>query len=129
MDTKTKFTTVDEYIAAQPAHAKALLQEMRSTIRKAAPEAEEVISYNMPAFKLHGLLVWYAAFKEHIGFYPRPSAIAAFRKALSAYKGAKGSVQFPIDQPLPLQLISQIVKYRIRENLEETGRKQRANRR
>jgi uncharacterized protein YdhG (YjbR/CyaY superfamily) len=95
------------------------LQELRDTIKKSAPQAEEVISYNMPAFKLQGMLVWYAAYREHVGFYPRPSGIEAFKKELSVYKGAKGSVQFPIDKPLPLNLVSKIVKYRVKENSEE----------
>jgi uncharacterized protein YdhG (YjbR/CyaY superfamily) len=120
---KTKFKTVDEYMSAVPQYAKAKLQEIRKTIRKAAPQAEELISYNMPAFKLREMLVWYAAFKEHIGFYPRPSAIEAFKKELSVYKWAKGSVQFPIDKPLPLNLVSKIVKYRLKENLERSDRK------
>ena len=120
---KTKFETVDEYLSTLPQQAKAMLQELRKTIRKAAPQAEELISYNMPAFKLQGMLVWYAAYKEHIGFYPRPSAIEAFKKELSVYKGAKGSIQFPIDKPIPLNLVSKIVKYRLKENLERSDRK------
>jgi len=117
---KTKFATVDDYFSTQPPRAKAMLQELRRTIRRAAPQAEELISYNMPAFKLRGMLVWYAAYKEHIGFYPRPSAIEAFKKELSVYKGAKGTIQFPIDKPLPLNLVIKIVKYRLKENLERT---------
>ena len=117
---KTKFETVDEYFSTLPQHAKAMLQELRKTIKKAAPQAEELISYNMPAFKLRGMLVWYAAYKEHIGFYPRPSAIEAFKKEVSVYKGAKGTIQFPIDKPLPLNLVIKIVKYRLKENLERT---------
>ena len=117
--TSKKFTTIDEYLASLPAHTRALLKELRAVIKKAAPDAEETISYNMPAFKLHGMLIWYAAFKEHIGLYPRASGIAAFKKELSVYKNAKGSVQFPIDKPLPLSLVSRIVKYRVKENLKE----------
>lgn len=119
----TKFKTVEEYISTLPQHAKSILQEFRKTIQKAAPQAEEVISYNMPAFKLHGMLLWYAAWKEHIGFYPMPSALEVFKKELSAYKGAKGSVQFPIDKPLPLNLVTKIVKYRVKENLEKPNKK------
>jgi len=118
--TATKFKTVDEYISTVPQQVKGLLKEFRKTIQKAAPQAEEVISYNMPAFKLHGMLVWYAAWKEHIGFYPTPSALEVFKKELLAYKGAKGSVQFPIDKPLPLNLVTKIVKYRVKENLEKS---------
>jgi uncharacterized protein YdhG (YjbR/CyaY superfamily) len=120
---KTKFTTVDEYFSALPKHTKAVLTEMRKTIKKAAPGAEELMSYNVPAFKQEGMLVWYAAHKEHIGFYPRASAIELFKKELSIYKGAKGSVQFPLDKPLPLGLIGKIVKYRLTENLEKAHRK------
>ena len=90
----------------------------RQRAQKAAPKAEEAISYGMPAFKLNGLLVWFAAYAKHIGFYPRVSAIAAFKKELSIYKGAKGSVQFPLDKPLPLALITRIVKFRAKENRE-----------
>jgi len=118
-----KFTTVAEYFSAAPAHTKAKLREIRQTIKKMAPGAEEVISYNMPAFKLHGVLVWYAAYQHHIGFYPKASALVVFKKEISGYKSAKGSVQFPIDQPLPLGLIKKIVKYRIKENLEIAAKK------
>jgi len=114
-----KFKTVEEYLSSQPGDIVILLEELREAIRDSAPGAEEVISYNMPAFKLNGMLVWYAAFKEHIGFYPRVSAIEAFQKELSQYKQAKGSVQFPINQPLPLQLVRKIVKFRIIENSEK----------
>ena len=115
----TKYKTVQDYLSAQQAPAKTLLQQMRSTIKEAAPEAEEVISYNMPALKLNGMLVWYAAFKNHIGFYPRPSGLEAFKKEISVYKSTKGAVQFPMDQPLPLALVTKIVKYRVKENKEE----------
>jgi len=119
----TKFKTVQEYLSAQPGAVKALLQQMRSTIKEAAPGAEEVISYNMPAFKLDGMLVWYAAFKNHIGFYPRPSGLEAFKKDIAVYKSSKGAVQFPMDQPLPLALVTKIVKYRVKENKEEAAAK------
>ncbi len=121
--TKTKYKTVDDYFAALPRHSKAMMQELRDTIKKLVPQAEEVISYNIPAFKQQGMLVWYAAFNKHIGFYPRVSAIEAFKKELSVYKAAKGSVQFPLDQQLPLSLVSKIVKYRLKENAETAGRK------
>lgn len=116
--TSTKFQTVDAYIATFPAKTKTILKSLRTTIKETAPQAEEVISYNMPAFKLDGILVWYAAYKEHIGFYPKPSAIEKFRKELAGYKQSKGAIQFPIDAPLPLTLVTKIVKYRIRENQE-----------
>ena len=120
---KTKFKTVDEYLNQFTGGALRALKQMRATIKKAAPQAEEVISYNMPAFKLNGVLVFYAAYKEHIGFYPTPSGIAAFKKELSAYEGAKGSVQFPLNEPLPLELITKIVRYRVKENLGKPGKK------
>jgi uncharacterized protein YdhG (YjbR/CyaY superfamily) len=114
--TRTRYKTVDEYLAAQTPKAMGKLLEIRGAIMRAAPHAEELISYNIPAFKLKGMLVWYAGFKKHIGFYPRTSAMEAFKSELLPYKRAKGSVQFPIDTPIPLRLISKIVKYRVKEN-------------
>lgn len=99
------------------------LQKMRLTIKKAAPQAKEKISYGIPSFTLNGMLVWFAAFKNHIGFYPRTSAIAAFKTELSAYKRAKGSVQFPFDKPVPIPLISRMVKFRVKENLSKGKKK------
>jgi uncharacterized protein YdhG (YjbR/CyaY superfamily) len=104
---------VDEYIAAFPPEVQQLLEKMRAAIRKAAPEAEQTISYQIPTFSLKGNLVHFAAFKEHIGFYPTPTGIERFKSELSGYIGAKGSVRFPLDQPLPLALISKIVKFRV----------------
>ena len=121
----TKFKTVDEYLSAVPANAKSILEKLRKTIKQAAPQAEELISYNMPAFKLNGMLVYYAAYKDHIGFYPTPSGIEAFKKELSDYEGAKGSVKFPIVRPVPFDLISKIVKFRVGENLEKAGAKKK----
>ena len=92
---------------------------MRQTIREAAPEAEEVISYQMPAFKLNGILVWFAAFKKHVGFYPKVSAIEVFKKELSGYQVSKGTIRFPLDKPIPFDLVRKIVKYRIKENLKD----------
>ncbi len=115
MDRK-KFQIVDEYISALPEPAMTLMLQMRRTIKKAAPAAEEVISYNIPAFRQDGMLVWYAAFKKHIGFYPRMSAIGEFHNELLSYKCSKGAIQFPIDKPLPLGLITKMVKFRIKEN-------------
>jgi len=109
----------EEYFAAFPADVQDMLEDLRQTIAKAAPAAEEVISYQMPAYKLHGMLVYFAAYKNHIGFYPGAGGIAAFRKELSVYKGAKGSVQFPVEQPLPLKLVSRIVKFRVKQNVEK----------
>ena len=107
----------EEYVLNFPVEIQERLENMRNVIKNAAPEADEVISYAMPAFKLHGVLVYFAAYKNHIGFYPTGSGISAFKKQLSIYKGAKGSVQFPHDKPFPIDLIEEIVKYRVNENL------------
>ena len=107
--------TIHEYIATFPKDVQKLLQDIQQIIKKQAPEAEETISYGIPTFKLNGKnLVHFAAFKKHIGFYPTPDAITKFKKELSDYKQAKGSVQFPIDKPLPLALIKDIVNYRVK---------------
>lgn len=110
-------SNIDEYIAGFPGDVQKILIKIRATIRQAAPDAEEKISYQMPTFFLNGNLVHFAAFKNHIGFYPVPTGIEKFKKELSAYKGGKGSVQFPLDQPIPYELISRIVKFRVKENL------------
>jgi uncharacterized protein YdhG (YjbR/CyaY superfamily) len=114
---------IDEYISGFPNETQKALQQLRATIKKAAPQAEEVISYAMAAFKLNGMLVWFGGFSTHIGFYPGASGIAAFKKELSVYKGAKGSVQFPLANPLPLGLITKIVKFRVAENLQRAKAK------
>ncbi|HAQ18786.1 MAG TPA: hypothetical protein DCR40_06050 [Prolixibacteraceae bacterium] len=112
--------TIDEYIAGFPDEIQRILNQVRSTIRQAAPEAEESISYGMPAYQLNGRpLVYFAGFKNHIGFYATPTGHSEFAKELSKYKQGKGSVQFPIDQPMPLELIAQIVEFRAFENLEK----------
>ncbi len=116
-----KYSSVDEYIADFPAGTKSMLKEMRKAIREAAPEADEIISYNMPAYKLQGVLVYFAGYARHIGFYPMASTISAFQEKLSGYKSAKGSVQFPLDRPLPVALISKMVKWRAKRNLEKTS--------
>jgi uncharacterized protein YdhG (YjbR/CyaY superfamily) len=110
---------IDEYISFHPESVRIQLEKLRQTICKAAPKAEEVISYQMPAFKLNGMLVYFAAYKNHIGFYPTGSGIAAFKKELAPYETSKGTVRFPIDQPLPLGLIGKIVKFRAKQNLEK----------
>lgn len=107
---------VDEYVAAQPQAAQAALNKLRSTIRSAAPEAEEVISYQMPAYKHYGMLVYFAVWPGHIGFYPTPSGIEAFKKELAAYEMSKGTIKLPLDKAIPYSLISKIVKYRVEEN-------------
>jgi uncharacterized protein YdhG (YjbR/CyaY superfamily) len=112
------FKSTDEYINSFPEETQVLLKKMRAIVRQAAPEAQESLSYGMPAYKLNGKpLVYFAAFKKHIGFYAMPTGYSRFRSELSKYKQGKGSVQFPIDQPLPLDLIAEIVKFRVRENL------------
>jgi uncharacterized protein YdhG (YjbR/CyaY superfamily) len=115
----TKFKTVDEYLSTQPPKVKNLLSAFRKTIKQAAPEAEELISYNMPAFKFHGILVYYMAHKKHIGFYPGSSVITGiFKDKLTAYKTSKGTIQFPFEKPIPLSLVKEIVKYRVKQNFE-----------
>jgi len=119
-------TSIDEYIADFPEDIQALLNQVRFTIKQAAPDAEESLGYGMPAYKLHGRpLVYFAAFKNHIGFYATPTGHAEFAKELSTYKQGKGSVQFPIDQPMPLKLIAQIVEFRVIENLEKAKAKKK----
>jgi uncharacterized protein YdhG (YjbR/CyaY superfamily) len=118
-----QFQTIDEYIGAFPEDVQRILNELRQTIKEAAPEAQEIINYQMPTFSLNGNLVHFAAFENHIGFYPTPSGIEAFKQELSGYEGAKGSVQFPIDEPLPLPLIRRIVEYRVKENVERNQKK------
>ena len=108
--------TIDEYIRRFPADVQARLSELRSTIRRSAPEAVEKISYRIPTFYLNGNLVHFAAFERHIGFYPGPTGIARFQMELKRYKSAKGSVQFPLDEPLPLDLIAKIVEFRVGES-------------
>ena len=108
---------IDKYISSFPAPVQKRLKAMKAAIRKAAPEAEEKLSYQMPAFTFKGILVYFAAQKNHIGFYALPSAMIAFKEELSEYKRGKGSIQFPYDKPLPLDLISEMVKFRVLENL------------
>ncbi len=115
--------TIDEYIAGFPNDVQEILEKIRTTIRKAAPDAEETIKYQMPTFTLKGNLVHFAAFKKHIGFYPTPTGTEKFQKELSVYQGAKGSVRFPLDKPIPFDLISKIVKFRVKENLDRAKAK------
>jgi uncharacterized protein YdhG (YjbR/CyaY superfamily) len=110
-----KYETIDEYIAAFPANVGVLLQKMRQAIHEAAPAAAEAISYQMPTFKLNGNLVHFAAYKNHIGFYPAPSGIERFKTDLTPYKWSKGAIQFPVDEPLPLELVKKIVAFRVSE--------------
>jgi uncharacterized protein YdhG (YjbR/CyaY superfamily) len=119
MRSKIEFTSVDDYIAAQPDNFRASLEKLRQTIRKAAPDAEEVISYQMPAFKFHGMLVYFAAFKNHISFFPTSSGVQAFKDRLASFQTSKGTIKFPLDKPIPLKLVSDIVKFRMKENLDK----------
>ena len=114
---------IDEYIADFPQDVQEILEMVRTTIRNAAPDAQETIKYKMPTFTLNGNLVYFAAFKNHIGFYPIPTGIEKFKKDLSAYKTAKGSVQFPLNRPIPYDLITRIVKFRVKENLKKVEAK------
>lgn len=115
--------SINAYIASCPENVQTLLEQMRSTIQKAAPNAEEVISYGMPAFKQQQVLVYFAAFKQHIGFYPTASGVAAFKDELGNYKSSKGAIQFPLTEKLPLHLISKIVKFRLKEVQEKNSKK------
>lgn len=119
MEEKVSPATIDEYIALFKPEIQEMLQELRQVIHETAPEAVEKISYQMPTFFLHGNLVHFAAFNKHIGFYPTPSAIEAFSEQLAEYKRAKGSVQFPLDKPLPFDLIREMVKARVLENVQK----------
>lgn len=120
---KTKVGNIDTYIASFPAETQKLLKQIREIIKEAAPDAEEKMGYGIPTFTLQGNLVHFASFKNHIGFYPAPSGIVAFRKELVAYKNSKGAVQFPIDKAIPFGLIAKIVKFRVKENLAKAKAK------
>lgn len=116
---------IDAYITGFPLDIQEILHKIRLVIREAAPDAQETIKYRMPTFTLNGNLVHFAAFKRHIGFYPTPTGTEKFREELSGYQGAKGSVRFPLDQPIPYDLISQIVRFRVQENLDKAAAKRR----
>lgn len=127
-DKQPQFRNIDEYLAQFPDEIRDILEKIRATIHDAAPEAQETINYQMPTFTLHGNLVHFAAFKNHIGFYPTPSGIEKFIEELSDYQKAKGSVQFPLNQPIPYDLIRRIVEFRVGENLEKAANKSKKNR-
>ena len=122
---QTIHETIDDYIADFPPDVQAILEKLRATIRKAAPDAEEAMKYRLPTFVLNGNLVHFGAFKKHIGFYATPTGNEKFRKELSVYEGAKGSVQFPLDEPIPYDLVSRMVKFRVKENLEKAAAKRK----
>jgi uncharacterized protein YdhG (YjbR/CyaY superfamily) len=115
MKKSEKPKTIDQYIAIQPIENRPMLQQMRVAIHEAAPQAEEAISYQMPSFRQKGTLVYFAAFKDHLSFFPTGSGVEAFKDRLSAYKTSKGTIQFPLDKPLPLDLIKEIVRFRVKE--------------
>ena len=118
---KVEANDIDKYIARFPAQVQQRMTELRAIIKKAAPGAEEIISYKMPAYTYYGILIYFAGYKNHIGFYPRASAIEKFKKELAVYKNAKGSVQFPLNKPLPVKLINKMLAFRVKEN--ESGEK------
>jgi uncharacterized protein YdhG (YjbR/CyaY superfamily) len=113
---KKGFKTTEEYIASFPQNVQATLQQLRQAIKDVAPKAQEVISYNMPAFKQNGILVWFAAFKNHIGFFPKVSAMEAFKEQLADYQTSKGTLRVPLDKPMPISLIKEITKFRVKED-------------
>ena len=117
-DNKVKFNSIDEYIGLYPSEVQDILTTLRKVIKESAPEATEKISYQMPTFAMHGNLVHFAAYKKHIGFYPAASGVAAFTDKLVEYKTSKGAIQFPIDKPLPYELIREIVQFRVDENMK-----------
>jgi len=119
MTPRRVFKTTDEYISSFPKDVQRVLEELRQTIKSAAPQAEEAISYQMPAFKLKGNLVWFAAFKNHVGFYPTSSAIEAFKQKLAKYEVSKGTVRFPLNEPIPCDLVKEMVRFRVKENLSK----------
>jgi uncharacterized protein YdhG (YjbR/CyaY superfamily) len=121
----TKPTDIDSYISQFPDDVQAVLQDVRETIRRVAPDAEETISYQMPAYRQHGILIYFAAWKSHIGLYPPISGDKALEKAVSRYAGPKGNLQFPLDEPMPLDLIERIVKLRVRQDAEKAAAKRK----
>ena len=116
---------IDEYIAGFPQDVQEILEKIRMTIREAAPDAEETIKHQIPTFTLKGNLVHFGAYQKHIGFYPAPTGLEEFKEELSVYEGSKGTVRFPLDKPIPFDLITKIVKFRVMENLERAGAKGR----
>lgn len=109
---------IDEYISGFPPQVQKILEKIRRTIRKAAPKAQEVISYQIPSFKLNGYLVHFAAYQSHIGLYPAPRGVAGFKDDLALYQTGKGTLRFPLDQPIPYELITRVVKFRVKKDLE-----------
>ena len=125
MKVKGLFSTVDEYIELHPSAIRAGLNLLRKTIKTAAPGAEEMISYQMPAYNLNGMLAFFSAAQKHYGFYPTASPIIAFKEKLKPYKTSKGAIQFPLDKPIPVKLVSEIVKWKMKENLSKENVKRK----
>jgi uncharacterized protein YdhG (YjbR/CyaY superfamily) len=125
-DSKRQYSSIDDYISTFSGGVRDILEKLRQTIRQAAPEAQEAISYQMPTFKLHGNLVHFAAFKHHIGLYPTPSAVEEFGSELAPYVVAKGSIRFPLDEPIPYDLVRKIVEYRVKETVQKQKAKKTA---
>jgi uncharacterized protein YdhG (YjbR/CyaY superfamily) len=125
MSKQNQPATIDEYIAAAPAEVQSILKKIRATIRAAAPDAKEVISYRMPAFRMHGVLVYFAAFKSHIGMYPPVSGDAKLQKEVGPYAGPKGNLRFPLDQPIPYDLIKRIVSLKVKQDEAKAALKTR----
>jgi len=125
MGATRKFKDIDEYVKSFPPDVQVILEKVRNVIHTAAPEAEEAISYQMPTFKLYGNLVHFAAYEHHLGFYPIPSALKKFATELLPYESGKGSVQFPLDQPIPYELLRKIVEFRVKENVAKAQRKEK----
>lgn len=119
---KNTAKNIDDYIDRFPKDVQRLLKQLRATVKKTAPQAQEKISYAMPAFALNGILVYFAAYQSHIGFYPGAAAILSFKKDIQKFKSSKGTIQFPLDKPLPLALVVRIVKYRVQQNLQKKKR-------
>jgi uncharacterized protein YdhG (YjbR/CyaY superfamily) len=124
--TTTTYATIDEYLASYPKEIRGILEKIRSTIKKAAPQAEELISYGIPAFKQKGVLVYFAAFKNHFSLFPTMSATSKFKKELAKYECSKGTVRFPLGTEIPYSLITKIVKFRVRENIRKTANRRKA---
>ena len=124
---KSKPKTVDEYIGGFPDDVAAMLQQLRQAIREEAPDAKEIISYQMPAFSLHGNLVYFAGYRNHVGFYPTSSGIATFRKELAPFETSRGTVRFPAGEPIPMELVRRIIRYRIKEDIRKHKEKNKTN--
>ncbi len=115
-NSESQFKNTDQYISMFPKNVQDVLRKLRLAIRESAPQAEETISYRMPAFKQNGILVWFGVFKDHIGFFPKASGVEAFKDRLAGYRISKGTIRFPLNEPIPLDLVKEIVKYRVKEN-------------